>query len=152
MKKLIFEQRNVDTYVEKTGQSAIDKFLGIRDMPETPTQTGHITTLEYDQLSHKIAVWSTTAKTHLTNQPDREAFGLVRKGVGQSTVLRAVETPYPKVNPIQSNPIIKPSCDSVKTKLKHGKSNCITDRRSQQQGSSWFEKETQLQPMQLLNH
>ena len=38
------------------------------------------------------------------NQPDREAFGLVRKGVGQSTVLRAVETPYPKVNPIQSNP------------------------------------------------
>ena len=39
------------------------------------------------------------------NQPDREAFGLVRKGVGQSTVLRAVETPYPKVNPIQSNPI-----------------------------------------------
>ena len=56
MKKLIFEQRNVDTYVEKTGQSAIDKFLGIRDMPETPTQTGHITTLEYDQLSHKIAV------------------------------------------------------------------------------------------------
>ena len=36
------------------------------------------------------------------NQPDREAFGLVRKGVGQSTVLRAVETPYPKVNPIQS--------------------------------------------------
>ena len=86
------------------------------------------------------------------NQPDREAFGLVRKGVGQSTVLRAVETPYPKVNPIQSNPIIKPSCDSVKTKLKHGKSNCITDRRSQQQGSSWFEKETQLQPMQLLNH
>ena len=56
MKKLIFEQRNVDTYVEKTGQSAIDKFLGIRDMPETPTQTRHITTLEYDQLSHKIAV------------------------------------------------------------------------------------------------
>ena len=40
------------------------------------------------------------------NQPDREAFGLVRKGVGQSTVLRAVETPYPKVNPIQSNPMI----------------------------------------------
>ena len=39
------------------------------------------------------------------NQPDREAFGLVRKGVGQSTVLRAVETPYPKVNPIQSNPM-----------------------------------------------
>ena len=39
------------------------------------------------------------------NQPDREAFGLVRKGVGQSTVLRAVETPYPKVNPIQSYPI-----------------------------------------------
>ena len=39
------------------------------------------------------------------NQPDREAFGLVRKGVGQSTVLRAVETPYPKVNPIQFNPI-----------------------------------------------
>ena len=39
------------------------------------------------------------------NQPDREAFGLVRKGVGQSTVLRAVETPYPKVNPIQSNPV-----------------------------------------------
>ena len=38
------------------------------------------------------------------NQPDREAFGLVRKGVGQSTVLRAVERPYPKVNPIQSNP------------------------------------------------
>ena len=38
------------------------------------------------------------------NQPDREAFGLVRKGVGQSTVLRAVETPYPKVNPIQSDP------------------------------------------------
>ena len=38
------------------------------------------------------------------NQPDREAFGLVRKGVGQNTVLRAVETPYPKVNPIQSNP------------------------------------------------
>ena len=37
------------------------------------------------------------------NQPDREAFGLVRKGVGQSTVHRAVETPYPKVNPIQSN-------------------------------------------------
>ena len=37
------------------------------------------------------------------NQPDREAFGLVRKGVGQSTVLRAVETPYPKVNPIQSS-------------------------------------------------
>ena len=56
MKKLIFEQKNVDTYVEKTGQSAIDKFLGIRDMPETPTQTRHITTLEYDQLSHKIAV------------------------------------------------------------------------------------------------
>ena len=41
------------------------------------------------------------------NQPDREAFGLVRKGVGQSTVLRAVETPYPKVNPIQSNPLRK---------------------------------------------
>ena len=38
------------------------------------------------------------------NQPDREAFGLVRKGVGQSTVLRAVETPYPNENPIQSNP------------------------------------------------
>ena len=36
------------------------------------------------------------------NQPDREAFGQVRKGVGQSTDLRAVETPYPKVNPIQS--------------------------------------------------
>ena len=36
------------------------------------------------------------------NQPDREAFGLVRKGVGKSTVLRAVEKPYPKVNPIQS--------------------------------------------------
>ena len=43
------------------------------------------------------------------NQPDREAFGLVRKGVGQSTVLRvlrAVETPYPKVNPIQSINVI----------------------------------------------
>ena len=39
------------------------------------------------------------------NRPDREAFGLVRIGVGQSTVLRAVETSYPKVNPIQSNPI-----------------------------------------------
>ena len=56
MKKLIFEQKNVDMYVEKTGQSAIDKFLGIRDMPETPTQTGHITTLQYAQHSHKIAV------------------------------------------------------------------------------------------------
>ena len=46
------------------------------------------------------------------NQPDREAFGLVRKGVGQSTVLRAVETPYPKVNPIQSNPIYY-ACDHM---------------------------------------
>ena len=36
-------------------------------------------------------------------QPDREAFGLVRKGVGQSTVLRAVDTPYPKVNPTRSS-------------------------------------------------
>ena len=35
------------------------------------------------------------------NQPGREAFGLVRKGVGQNTILRAVETPYPIVNPIQ---------------------------------------------------
>ena len=44
------------------------------------------------------------------NQPDREAFGLVRKGVGQSTVLRAVETPYPKVNPIQSNSLFLILC------------------------------------------
>ena len=38
------------------------------------------------------------------NQPDREALSLVRKGVGRITILRAVETPYPTVNPIQSNP------------------------------------------------
>ena len=38
------------------------------------------------------------------NQPDREALSLVRKGVGRNTILRAVETPYPTVNPIQSNP------------------------------------------------
>ena len=37
------------------------------------------------------------------NQPDREASSLVRKGVGRNTILRAVETPYPTVNPIQSN-------------------------------------------------
>ena len=51
------------------------------------------------------------------NQPDREAFGLVRKGVGQSTVLRAVETPYPKVNPIQSNykTLLRLGEDKVKT-------------------------------------
>ena len=36
------------------------------------------------------------------NQPDREASSLVRKGVGRNTILRAVETPYPTVNPIQS--------------------------------------------------
>ena len=35
------------------------------------------------------------------NQPDCEALGLVRKGVGQNTILRAVETSYPIVNPIQ---------------------------------------------------
>ena len=51
--------------------------------------------------SKRIVLWN--------NQPDREAFGLVRKGVGQSTVLRAVETPYPKVNPIQSNPTVQTS-------------------------------------------
>ena len=39
------------------------------------------------------------------NQPDREASSLVRKGVGRNTILRAVETPYPTVNPIQSNPV-----------------------------------------------
>ena len=39
------------------------------------------------------------------NQPDREASSLVRKGVGRNTILRAVETPYPTVNPIQSNPM-----------------------------------------------
>ena len=50
------------------------------------------------------------------NQPDREAFGLVRKGVGQSTVLRAVETPYPKVSPIQSNPMSVQSKPTVKSK------------------------------------
>ena len=36
------------------------------------------------------------------NQPDYEALGLVRKGVGQNTILRAVETPYPIVNFILS--------------------------------------------------
>ena len=36
------------------------------------------------------------------NQPGREASSLVRKGVGRNTILSAVETPYPTVNPIQS--------------------------------------------------
>ena len=40
------------------------------------------------------------------NQPDREALSLVRKGVGLNTILRAVETPYPTVNPIQSSQLV----------------------------------------------
>ena len=41
------------------------------------------------------------------NQPDREAASVVRKGVGHKTILKAVATRYPLVNPIQSNPLCK---------------------------------------------
>ena len=47
--------------------------------------------------------------------------------------------------------VIKPCCDTEEVKPKHGKANCKIDKRSQHQGSSCFEKETQLQPMQFLN-
>ena len=43
------------------------------------------------------------------------------------------------------------SFGGAKTKLNHGKANRRMEKKSQHQGSSWFEKETQLQPMQLLN-
>ena len=52
------------------------------------------------------------------NQPDREAFGLLRKDVGQNTLLGAVETPYPKVNPILSNPPKKCKVSTLSFSLK----------------------------------
>ena len=42
---------------------------------------------------------------HWNNPPNREASGLVRKGVGQWVIFRAVATPVPAVYPIPSHPM-----------------------------------------------
>ena len=48
--------------------------------------------------------------------------------------------------------LIKPYRDTEKPKPNNGKAIHRMDKRSQHQGSSGFEKETQLQPMQLLDY
>ena len=96
------------------------------------------------ECSYSTPKQSEMASQSLTSSGDKiDICSECKKSFGQAGNL--------KQHMITQSGVIKPCCDNVRTQPKHGKASCWNDKRSQHQGSSWFEKETQLQSIQLLN-
>ena len=82
------------------------------DLAATPWAVPSQTWILYSRVAPASAVEEII---HWNNPPNREASGLVRKGVGQWVIFRAVATPVPAVYPIPSHPIIKTRAISMKS-------------------------------------
>ena len=85
---------------------AISTFSELRhplDLAATPWAVPSQTWILYSRVAPASAVEEII---NWNNPPNREASGLVRKGVGQWVIFRAVATPVPTVYPIPSHPIL----------------------------------------------